>query len=116
MVVQDNKTWGIRIYMDLRKLNNSCLHDSFPTPFTEEVLENVGGHEISSFADGFSGYHQIKIAKEDRYNTTFATKWGSYQYAVIPFGLNNTPTLFSQIIVETFKEFIHNFLELYLDD
>jgi hypothetical protein len=33
----------------------------FLTPFTDEVLENVGGHEAYSFTDGFSGYHQIKI-------------------------------------------------------
>jgi hypothetical protein len=42
MVVQDKKTGGIRICVDLRKLNDACLHDPFPTPFTDEVLENVG--------------------------------------------------------------------------
>ena len=31
------------------------------TPFTDEVLENVGGQEAYSFMDGFSTYHQIKI-------------------------------------------------------
>jgi hypothetical protein len=44
MVVQDKKQGGIRICFDLRKLNVACLHDPFPTPFTDEVLENVGGH------------------------------------------------------------------------
>ena len=53
MVVQDNKQGGIRIYTDLRKLNDECLHDPFPTPFMNEVLENVGGHEAYSFTDGF---------------------------------------------------------------
>jgi hypothetical protein len=47
----------------LRKLNDACLHDPFPTPFMNEVLENVGGHEAYSFTDGFSGYHHIKIAQ-----------------------------------------------------
>jgi hypothetical protein len=45
MVVQDNKIEGIKISVDLRKLNDACLHDPFPTPFTDEVLENVGGKE-----------------------------------------------------------------------
>jgi hypothetical protein len=77
MVVQDKKQGrGIRICVDLRKLNDACLHDPFPTPFTDEVLENVGGHEAYSFTDGFSGYHQIKIAQEDRHKTTFATGMG----------------------------------------
>ena len=44
MVVQEKKTKGeIRICVDLRKLNDACLHDPFPTPFTNEVLDNVGG-------------------------------------------------------------------------
>jgi hypothetical protein len=116
MVVQDKKTRGIRICVDLRKLNDACLHDPFPTPFTDEVLENVGGKETYSFTDGFSGYHQINIAQEDMYKTTFATEWGSYQYTVMPFGLKNAPAVFSRVVVATFKEFIHKFLEVYLDD
>ena len=44
MVVQDKKTKGeIRICVDLRKLNDASVHDPFPTPFTDEVLDNVGG-------------------------------------------------------------------------
>jgi hypothetical protein len=78
MVVQEKKQGGIRIYVDLRKLNNACLHDPFPTPFTDEVLENVGGQETYSFTDGFSGYHQIKKSPEDGYMNTFSIEWGSY--------------------------------------
>jgi len=44
-VVQDNKLGGIRICVDLRKLNYSYLHDSLSTPFTDESLENAGGQE-----------------------------------------------------------------------
>jgi len=75
MVVQEKKQKDeIRICVDLRKLNDSCVHDPFPTPFTDEVLDNVGGQEAYSFTDGLFGYHQIKIVSEDRSKTTFATK------------------------------------------
>ena len=74
MVVQEKKVKGeIRICVDLRKLNDVCLHDPFPTPFTNEVLDNVGGKEAYSFTAGFSGYHQIKIAPEDQSKTIFTT-------------------------------------------
>ena len=44
MVVQEKKQKGeIRICMDLRKMNDACVHDPFPTPFINEVMENVGG-------------------------------------------------------------------------
>eukprot|EP00253_Pinus_taeda_P003230 PITA_03230 len=116
MVVQEKKKKGrIRICVDLRKLNDACVHDPFLTPFTDEVLENVGEQESYSFTDGFSGYHHIKIALEDRSKTTFTTKWGCFQYTVMPFGLKNVPTIFSCVVVVAFKEYIHKFLEVYLD-
>jgi hypothetical protein len=40
------------------------VHDPFPTPFTDEVLEQVAGRESYSFTDGFSGYHQVRIVEE----------------------------------------------------
>jgi len=66
--------------------------------------------------DGFSRYYQIKIMLEDRRKMTFATKWGCFQYTVMLFGLKNAPAIFSRIVVVAFKEFIHKFLEVYLDD
>ena len=58
MVVQDKKTKGeIRICVDLRKLNYASVHDPFPTPCIDQVLHNVGGEEVYSFTDGFSGSH-----------------------------------------------------------
>ena len=43
MVVQDKKTGEVRICVDLRKLNDSYMHDPFPTPFIDKVIEGVGG-------------------------------------------------------------------------
>ena len=117
MVIQEKNTVGeIRMFVELRKLNDACLHDHFPTPFTDEFLENVAGQEVYSFTDGFSGYHQIRIASKDWHKTTFATEGGYYQYTVMPFGLKNAPAIFSRIFVAAFKEYIHMFLEVYFDD
>ena len=79
IVMQEKKTKGeIRICVDLHKINDASLHDPFPTLFTDEVLDNVGGQEVYSFTDGFSGYHQIRIHPEYRSKTTFATEWCSF--------------------------------------
>ena len=92
------------------------MHDPFRTLFTDEVLDNVGGQEAYLFTDGFSGYHQIKIMLKDRSKTTFVTKWGYFQYTVMPFGLKNALEIFSRVVIAEFKEFIHKFLEVYFDD
>jgi len=55
----------------MRKLNDACLYDPFPTPFIDQVLENVGGQEAQSFIDGFLVYHHIIVAPEDWHKTTF---------------------------------------------
>jgi len=117
MIEQEKKQKGeIQICVDLRKLNDAFVHDPFSTPFTDEVLENVGGQEAYSFTDGFSGYHQIKITLEDRSKTTFTTEWGCFQYTIMPFGLKNVPAIFSRVVAVVFKEFIHKFLDVYFDN
>ena len=43
IVIRDKKTIGeVRICFGLRKLKDACLHDPFPTPFIDEVLESIG--------------------------------------------------------------------------
>jgi hypothetical protein len=91
----------------------SCFYN---TLFPNEVLENVGGYEAYSFTDEFLGYHQINIVQEDKHKTTFAIEWGCYQYTFMTFGLKNAPTIFSRMVVVVFKEFIHKFVEVYLDE
>jgi len=113
MVFQEKKQkHEIRIYVDLRQINAACIHDPFPTPFTDEVLDNVRGQEAYSFTNGFLVYHQMKTVPEDRSKTTFMTDGGCFQYTVIPFGLKNALVIFSCVVIVVFKELIHKFLEL----
>ena len=113
MVVQKKKQKdGIRICINLKNLNDTCVHDPFPTPFTNEVLDNVGGQEAYYFTDGFFGYHQIQITPEDRRKTTFMTELGCFKYTIMAFRLKNAATCFFRVVIAVFKEFIHKFLEV----
>ena len=116
MVVHYKNTSEIHICVDLRKLNDACVHNLFPIPFTDEVLEGVGGQEVYSFTDGFLGYHQIQIAKQDHHKNTFVTEWGFFKYTVMPFGVKNAPAVVSHVVVVVFKDFIQKFLQVYMDD
>jgi hypothetical protein len=52
---------------------------SYDLRFTEEVLGHmVAGHEVYSFLDGFSRYHQIMITSKNRYKIAFITNWGMF--------------------------------------
>lgn len=45
-----------------------------------------------------------------------STEWGSYAYHIMPFGLKDAPFVFSRIIIIVFRDYIHRFLEVYIDD
>jgi hypothetical protein len=72
---KNGKPW---ICVDFCKLNVTTKKDPYPLPFTKEVLDMVVSHELYSFLDGFSGYHQIMIALEDQYKIAFITDWGAF--------------------------------------
>lgn len=78
MVIQNKKTREIRICVNLWKMNNAYVNNPFPTPFTYEILENMGGEEIYSFIDVFLSFHRVKIAKEDCHKATFMMEWGLF--------------------------------------
>jgi hypothetical protein len=117
IVIQRKKdTEDIKVCVDYKSLKYSCVNDPFPTPFTDEVLEQVAGKEAYSFTNGFSRYHQVGIVEEDKRKTTFIIEWGSFAYNVMPFGLKNAPAVFSRIVIASFREFIRKFIEVYMDD
>lgn len=69
-----------------------------------------------SFLDGFSGYNQVSVKKEDQHKMAFATKWGIFAYKVMPFGLTNAPAMFQRLMSHAFKEYLRVFLEIFMDD
>ena len=106
----------LRICVDFRDLNKVTLTNPFPTPYAEEILNEVVGHECYSFTYGFLGYNQVPIAKEDQKKTTFLCEFASFSYRVMPFGLKNTRAVFSRIVVKTFQEYIYKTKAVYFND
>ena len=55
-----------------------------------------------SFLEGYLGYNQVMVDEEDRLKTTFATKWGTFAYRRMPFGLINARATFQWVMDEAF--------------
>ena len=75
--------------VDFIDLNKACPKDSFPLPRIDQLVDSTAGHKLLTFMDTFSGYNQIKMAKEDQEKTAFITSQGLYCSKVMPFGLKN---------------------------
>jgi hypothetical protein len=84
----------LKICVDFKKFNKATIKDPYPLPFSDEVLNTIIRYEAYSFIDGFSSYHQIFIALENRYKTTFVTNWGAFVWMVMQFGVKNGPPTF----------------------
>ena len=108
MVIQPKKhdPKKLRVCVDFRWLNKVTLTDPFPTPFFDEIINEVEGHECYSFTNGFSRYNQVHIAKERPYKTTFVYEFGSFSYRVMPFGSKNAPTFVFEIVTKSFQEYL----------
>ena len=116
MVPVRKKNGDIRICIDFRNLNKACQKDNFPLPPMEQILQAVAGSELVSFLDGFSGYNQVLVHPNDQLKTTFRTKWGTYAYQKMLFGLINAGATFPRAMDIAFKGLVKKSVVTYLDD
>jgi hypothetical protein len=106
----------IILCVDFRALNRESVKDNFPLPNMELILQQVAGSQMMSLLDGFSGYNQIRVKREDKYKTTFTTHWGTFAYERIPFGLINAGATFQRAMQIAFDDLISKIIQVYLDD
>ena len=104
------------MYVDFRDLNKACLKDDFPSPHLDVIVDSAVSSAMYSFMDGFSGYNQIMMAVMDKIKTTFITKWGTYCYKVMPFGLKNVGATYQRAATALFHNMMHKEVEVYVDD
>lgn len=116
LVIVLKKNRQVRVCIDFRQLNKATKKDQYPIPFIDEILDQVAGHEVYSFCDGYKGYHQIPMDLEDALKTMFVTPWGTFAYCVMPFGLSTTPATFQRVMTEALHEVIGKFLRVFFDD
>jgi hypothetical protein len=86
LFVKKNKEDTLRMCMDYRPLNAITIKNKYPLPHIDA--------KVFSEIDLRSSCHQIKIRPQDISKTTFFTRYGSYEYLVMSFGLTNAPAYF----------------------
>ncbi|MBW0519009.1 hypothetical protein O181_058724 [Austropuccinia psidii MF-1] len=81
-----------------------------------QLLTVFNGATIFSKIDLHGSYNLLRIKKGDEHLTTFRTKYGSYEYVVIPFVLTNAPASLQNLVNDIFSDFFDIFVVVYLDD
>ncbi|GBG75844.1 hypothetical protein CBR_g21088 [Chara braunii] len=105
-----------RMCIDYRGLNKITRKSTEPLSRIDDLLDMVQGCTVFSKVDLKSDYHQIEMAEEDVYKTAFKTRYGTYEFLVMPFGLCNAPGTFQTEMHRIFRPYLDKFMVVYLDD
>jgi hypothetical protein len=87
---------GYRMCINFRKVNKVTKKDHYPLRFIDQMLERLFKKTHFCFLDGYSGFSQIAVKKQDKEKTTFTCPYGTYAYRCMPFGLYNVPATFQR--------------------
>ncbi|GJU64405.1 putative reverse transcriptase domain-containing protein [Tanacetum coccineum] len=98
------KDRSFRMCIDYQELNKLTVKNHYPLPRIDDLFDQLQGSSVYSKIDLRSGYHQLGVREEDIPKMTFRTRYGHYEFQVIPFGLTNTPVVFMNLMNRLKKE------------
>ena len=100
LVIIPKRNGEVRLCIDMRMANRAILRERHPSPTVDDLMHSLNGATVFSKLDLRSGYHQLSLASESRYITTFATHKGLRRYKRLNFGTNSASEIFQNAINE----------------
>jgi len=110
------KKGSSRLCIDYRQLNKLTIKNKYPLLRIDDLMDQLHRAVVFSKIDLRSGYHQISVKAEDVQKTTFRSRYGHYEFLVMPFGVTNDPTIFMDYMNRIFRPFLDKFVVVFIDD
>ena len=107
---------GLRLCIDYRSLNAQTVKDRYPLPRTDELFDHLHGAKWFTKIDLAQGFHQMRMDPESIPLTSFNTRYGSYEFVVMPMGISNGPSSFMRLMNDVLRPYIDKFCVAFLDD
>ncbi|WMV58447.1 hypothetical protein MTR67_051832 [Solanum verrucosum] len=79
----NKKDGSMRMCIDYRQLSRVTIQNRYSLPRIDYLFDQLQGAVVFSKIDLRSGYHQLKIKREDVPKTAFRTRYGHYEFFVV---------------------------------
>ena len=112
----DKNDGKLRFCVDYRALNKVTVKNTYPMPRIDDLFDRLAVAKYFSRIDLRSWCHQIRIEQGDEEKTACWTRYGSFEFLVMPFGLCNAPAKFTTLMNNIFHEYLDDFVIIYIDD
>src|SRR5690606_23157867 len=106
----------LRFCVDYRRLNNITIKNRYPLPLMDELRDRLQGAVWKTKLDLKNGYYLVRIKEGDEWKTAFRTRYGHFEYTVMPFGLANAPATFQNMINSILRDLLDPAVIAYLDE
>nr|GEY21872.1 putative reverse transcriptase domain-containing protein [Tanacetum cinerariifolium] len=110
------KDGSFRMCIDYRELNKLTVKNRYPLSRIDDLFDQLQGSRVYSKIDLRSGYHHLRVREEDIPKTAFRTRYGHYEFQMIPFGLTNAPAIFMDLMNRVCKPYVDRFVIVFIDD
>ncbi|CAA77891.1 Reverse Transcriptase, partial [Cladosporium fulvum T-1 virus] len=106
----------LRLVQDYRKLNEITIKNRYPLPNIEEAQDRLTGSDWYTKIDLRDAFYAIRMAEGEEWKTAFRTRYGLYEFLVMPMGLTNAPASCQDLVNETLRDLLDVCVVAYMDD
>jgi hypothetical protein len=116
VVFVHKKDGTLKMCVDYRAFNKVTVKNRYPLPRIDDLFDRLSGAIVFSRIDLHSWYYQIRVTKGDKEKTTCRTRYGSYEFLVMPYGLTSAFATFCTFMHDIFQEWLNDFVVIYIDN
>ncbi|GKA44889.1 putative reverse transcriptase domain-containing protein [Tanacetum coccineum] len=99
-----------------KELNTLTIKNRYPHPRIDDLFDQLQGSHFFSKIDLTFGYHQLRVHEDDIPKTTFRTRYGHFEFTVMPFRQTNTPAVFMDLMNRVCRPYLDKFVIVLIDD
>ena len=116
VLVANKRGKTLRLCIGYRQLNRVTIKNRYPLPRIVDLFDQLRGARVYSKIDLCTGYHQLRVRETNIPKTAFRTRYGHFEFTVMPFGLMDAPATFMDLMHRVFQPYLDQFVVVFVDD